>query len=99
MWHAQITELKLRNLPSRAAYLRREPFTAILTVNFLGDDCVFLHGMLRVDGKPLNRRDYLDILALLREQFGVKTVEAERHGVRRSWATEGEEMLTAPAPL
>lgn len=87
MWHAQITELRLRQLASQQAYADREPYSAILTVRFLGDNAVFVESMLKVSGRALNRRDWFEIVGILREQYGVETIEAERHGRRVSWPT------------
>ena len=98
MWHAQITELRLRELPSADAYTARERYTAILTARFLGDRTVFVEGMLKITGRPFGRDDFYAILKLLREQYGVVTVEADRHGRRKVWSTD-EDLLTEPMPL
>ena len=98
MWHAQVTELRLRELPGEGDYENRAPYTAILTARFLGDRCVFIEGMLKITGRPFNRRDFFGILSLLREQYGVMTVEAERHGERKVWTTL-QVVETEPMPL
>ena len=87
MWHAQITELCLRQLPSQQAYLDKDDYTGILTVKFLDDETVFIERMLKKTGRRLDKHDWFEILTLLREQYGVRTVEAMRHKKRKSWLT------------
>lgn len=97
MWHAQITSLTLR-FYDRGSYGEKSPYHATAQVEFLGDQAVFVHAALRRDGAALNRQQWRALADLLRDQFGVKTIEAERHGRRVSWATE-QEMLTEPGVL
>lgn len=97
MWHAQITSLTLR-FYDQGGYAERTPFRASAQVEFLGDHNVFVHAAVSRDGLPLNRRQWRALADLLRDAFGVKTIEAERHGRRVSWSTT-QEILTEPGVL
>lgn len=87
MWHAEPTELTLRRLVEVGDYERRAPFTAVATVNLLGDGRAFVHAFLSRDGMPLSIGDLRALARKLREEFGVTEILADRRGAARAWAT------------
>ncbi len=88
MWHAEITELTLREVVSLEDYANRVPFGAVATVNLLGGGRAFVRAALRRDGRPLSVRDWRALAIKLREEFGVSVIEADRHGRIVSWRTD-----------
>lgn len=87
MWHAEPTELTLRRLVQLGDYERRAPYSAVATVNLLGDGRAFVHAFLSRDGSPLSIVDMRDLARKLREEYGVTEILAERGGRQRSWRT------------
>lgn len=87
IWHAEPTELTLRRLVQVGDYERRAPYTAVATVNLLGDGRAFVHAFLSRDGMPLTIGDLRALARKLREEYGVTEILAERNGGQRCWPT------------
>ncbi len=87
MWHAQITSLTARLYDGPARYADKAPFIGVAQVELLGDGIAFLHGALRSDGQPLTTRHWRDLGRLLRDEYGVLRIDAERNGERVSYDT------------
>ena len=87
MWHAQITSLTVRLYDGAARYADKAPFVGVAQVELLGDGIAFIHGALRSDGQPLSLRQWRDLGRLLRDDFGVLRIDAERSGQRISYDT------------
>lgn len=87
MWHFEITEGVLRDVPSRGAFANYAAFEAVVTVVFLNRGRVFIRAALRSDGRSLRPVDLRDIARKLRTEHGVETIEYDRKGVVRSWPT------------
>lgn len=91
-WHAQITSLTLRGYDEPDGFARHLPFMAVAQVEFLSGGRCFIHGFLRADGKPIEIAAWKALRRMLREEFGVTEILADRHGDDTSYDT-------APAPL
>ncbi|RZI62317.1 MAG: hypothetical protein EOP37_03165 [Rubrivivax sp.] len=87
MWHFEITEGVLRDVPSREAFADYAAFEAVATVVFLNRGRVFIRAALRTDGRGLRTADFRDIARKLRDEYGVDLIEYDRKGVVRSWPT------------
>lgn len=84
IWHAEPTELTLRRLVQVGDYERRAPYTAVATVNLLGDGRAFVHAFLSRDALPLTITDLRELARKLREEYGVVEILAERRGAQRA---------------
>ncbi|MFT3720427.1 hypothetical protein [Pseudorhodoferax sp.] len=78
-WHAEVITITLRRYEAGKSYEARDPFVGVATVQILGGSRAYVSGFLS-DGAPIPRQDWLDLLALLRERYGITRVESERHG-------------------
>ncbi len=87
MWHAEVTELLLREVVSTDDFDGHIPYGAIATVNILDRTRAFIRGTLRRDGRELSIKDFRDIARKLRDEHGILTVEYDRKGVVRSVST------------
>nr|WP_297526922.1 hypothetical protein [uncultured Roseateles sp.] len=87
MWHAEVTELLLREIVSTDDFDNHVPYGAIATVNILDRRRAFIRGTLRRDGAELSLRDFRDIARKLRDEHGIEVIEYDRRGVVRSWST------------
>lgn len=80
MWHAEASALVLRLYAEPGGYERREPFIGVAFAKHMGPDAVFIEGALRVDGRPLSPSHWRSLARMLRDEHGVKTIHAIRHG-------------------
>ena len=80
MWHAEVTELLLREIVSTDDFDNHVPYGAIATVNILDRRRAFIRGTLRRDGAELSLRTLAD-------EHGIEVIEYDRRGVVRSWST------------
>lgn len=80
MWHAEIVALMLRRYDVEDGYKRKIPFNGVAFVKMLGAGECFIEGALRVDGQPMTLRDWRDLGRMLRDEFGIFTIRAKRHG-------------------
>ena len=87
MWHAEVTELVLRDVVATEDFDGHIPYGAIATVNILDRTRAFIRGTLRRDGVELSLRDFRDIARKLRDDYGIETIEYDRKGVVKSWST------------
>ena len=88
MWHVEVTALLLREVVSVDDFENRVAFGAIATVNLLEPGRAFMRGALRRDGRELQLQDFVEIAQRLRADYGVMTIEADRHGRLRTWSTD-----------
>ena len=87
MWHAEVTELVLREVVSLDDFNGHVPYGAVATVNVLDRTRAFIRGTLRRDGRDLTPKDFRDIVRKLRDEYGIETIEYDRKGVLRSRST------------
>lgn len=87
MWHAEVTELVLREVVCPDDFDGHVPYGAIATVNILDRTRAFIRGTLRRDGRDLTPKDVRDIARKLRDDYGIETIEYDRKGVVKSWST------------
>ncbi|WAC72058.1 hypothetical protein OU995_21175 [Roseateles sp. SL47] len=87
MWHAEVSELILREVVSADDPQNHIPFGAVATVNLLSHGRAFIRAALRRDGRSLSARDFRDIARKLRDEHDVQVIEYDRKGELRSWPT------------
>lgn len=89
-WHAQVTGLTLRFYEGEDGFDARVPFQAVARVELIGSARAFVHAALRTDGLQITISQWRKLAVLLREQFGVELIEAERGEHREivTWSTE-----------
>lgn len=90
-WHAKPIVLHLRRFEDGKGYGAR--FASIVTAQLLGEGRAFLCGFLN-DGRtaPISREDRHALGVLLRDDYGVRKIETERHHQPKTYDT-------GPAPL
>ncbi len=87
-WHAQITSLTIRGYEGDGSFDNHSPFVAIAQVEFLSPGVVFVHSFLKSNSATLTKRDWINLNKLLREDFGVKEITADRHGLLKSFVSD-----------
>lgn len=87
MWHAEVSELILREVVSVDDPENHVPFGAVCTVNLLSHGRAFIRAALRRDGRPLSMADWRALAIKLREDYGVQEIQADRGGRLVSWPT------------
>lgn len=80
MWHAEVTELVLREVVCLDDFDGHVPYGAIATVNILDRTRAFIRGTLRRDGRDLTPKDFRDIARKLRDEYGILVIEYDRKG-------------------
>lgn len=92
-WHAEIITLTLRRYGPGESHAERDRFASVATAQLMGGTRAYISGFLNDGTKgPIHKRDWIALVALLRERFGIEQVESERHGQDRGYET-------GPAPL
>lgn len=97
-WHLQPIAFLARGYPDaagptgQACFDKADPYTAITTIQMLGNGKANIQGMKGEVGDTLRRNDYQDLLNTLREEEGVNKVLAVRD-------REDVDYDTAPVPL
>lgn len=88
-WHAEPIVLTLRRYNEGDSYENRDRFASTATAHLLGGGRAFVCAFLN-DGSAgrISRHDWLDLAVLLREDYGVRTIEAERHTQPTSFNTD-----------
>lgn len=81
MWHAEVTELVLREVVCLDDFDGHVPYGAIATVNILDRTRAFIRGVLCRDGRQLGPKDFRDIVRTLRDQYGIDVIEYDRGGI------------------
>lgn len=92
-WDAEVTSLTVRRFNIGQSRANRDRFASVATVQILGGTKAYISGFLN-DGQrgPIHRDDWIDLARLLRDKYGVRKIESERHGEDKSYDT-------GPAPL
>lgn len=92
-WHLEPITLHGRRYVSGESFEARDRYATIVTVQILNGTMAYLSGML-TDGKrgPIRKEDLEELGAMLRQQFGIKVIHAERRAAAREYDT-------GPAPL
>lgn len=88
MWHFEVTALLVRDIAAPEDFEERVPFGAIATVNLLEPGRAFVRGALRREGGELRLQDFVEICQGLRDRFGVRVIESDRHGRLKTWTVD-----------
>jgi hypothetical protein len=96
MWHAETSALVLRLYAAAGDYERCNPFSCVAFAKTIGPGVVFVEGVLRVEGKPMRISDWASMARMLREQHGIHTIRAFRHGKIVEFDTARAVQASAP---
>lgn len=87
-WHAQVTSLTIRGYEGDGSFENHSPFVAIAQVEFLSQGVVFVHSFLKSNSTTITKRDWVNLVKLLKEGFGVKEITADRHDILKSLVSD-----------
>lgn len=92
MWHAQPTRLTMRFIrPPGRPEQHSEP-DAVCQVDLRTDGSAFIHAAKT--HPPLTIRDWRELLRMLKRDWGVQRIEADRHGAEFKASAERVELPT-----
>lgn len=91
-WHLDPITLHGRRYTAGKSFEARDKFATVVTVQIMGK-IAYLSGMRNdTEQGPVTKEDFADLAQLLRGQYGVEVIRAERRQKPR-------EYQTGPAPL
>lgn len=83
-WHLEPTSLHGRRYVKGESYDARDRYATIVTIDILNGTTAYLSGMLNDNSRgPIRKEDFAELSAMLRDQYGIKVVHMERHGVEK----------------
>lgn len=86
MWHLQPTRLTARFFELGSYEERSEPHV-IAQVDLRTDGTAFIHAAMRSDGLRISTSQWRELARQLREQHGVRVIQAERDHEVVTWQT------------